>query len=90
MLLAGETYSSTDVARELFKVRVAWFYGNRRRLEREEGFPPPISRFGWPRWSGAALLAWQARPKAAGARPRAGGLNVMDLQERARALAQGR
>jgi hypothetical protein len=53
-------YSSADVAHWLGH-RVEWFYANRAQLERDEGFPGPISRIGRPRWLGARLLEWERR-----------------------------
>ena len=55
-----DTYSAADVQRIVFKRRGRWFSRHRAQLH-AEGFPPPISKIGWPRWSGESLLAWQKR-----------------------------
>ena len=54
-------YTSEQVAELLFGRRAEWFYRNRRRLEREDGFPPPISSIGHPLWQGRVLLDWACR-----------------------------
>jgi len=91
----GETYSSADVARIVFHKEgrnIEWFYANKDRLMAKEGFPKPISRFGWPKWNGADLLAWLGRDKSLSARA-ASGRNVVDfsevLRQRTRQLASG-
>jgi len=53
-------YWAEDVARIMFGRSARWFARHRKRLHLE-GFPHPISRIGWPRWSGSTLLAWQSR-----------------------------
>jgi len=45
--------------------RHAWFLRHRRRLEEEQGFPPPLPGCGL-RWCGRAIDAW----KLASAAPR--------------------
>jgi hypothetical protein len=55
-------YTAEDVARVVFRHSVRWFRAQRRTLE-VEGFPPPISKVGHPRWHGEELLAWLHRPK---------------------------
>lgn len=59
------SYAAHQVAEHVFGKCVEWFYRHRIRLLREDGFPTPISKFGQPRWSGAALLTWMQRPPVA-------------------------
>jgi hypothetical protein len=91
VIVAGKTYGSAAVARIVFGRSVEWFYANKDREQREQGFPRPISPNGWPKWSGADLLAWLARPKASDAQAAAPG-KVVDfasrLRERSQTLAQ--
>lgn len=61
MIEAARIYTMSEVAAEL-QHSTRWFRRERRRLERE-GFPPPVSRIGHPRWLGADLLAWLTRPR---------------------------
>ncbi len=51
-----------EVARKLGR-SVEWFYRNRRRLEREHGFPASIAGLG-KRWDPAAIDAWLDRQMA--------------------------
>jgi hypothetical protein len=80
---AHSFYGIPEIARIVFGHRARWFYENRARLE-AEGFPRPISCVGRPRWSGADLIAWAARPRAHDFAP-----NVIDatvlLRDRSRA-----
>jgi hypothetical protein len=88
MIEPGRTYGSTQVAGLVFGRSVEWFYANRARLHAREGFPRPVSRYGWPRWSGQDLLTWMNRPKHGGG----GGPKVVDfsevLRERARTIGR--
>jgi hypothetical protein len=84
----GKTYSSADVARIVFHRtgrQIDWFYTNKDRLIREEDFPRPITRFGWPKWSGRDLLAWMDRPKGTPANPK--NPKVVDFSAMLRARA---
>lgn len=87
----GKTYGSAAVARIVFGRSVAWFYAARARETREQGFPRPISPHGQPKWAGADLLAWMARPKASEVQAAAPG-KIVDfssrLRERSLALAR--
>lgn len=87
----GKTYPSATVARIVFGRSVDWFYAHKKTLMRRQGFPRPISPYGWPRWNGQDLLAWMARPKASDAQDAAPG-RVVDfsarLRERSLGLAQ--
>jgi len=58
---ADAIYTTADVA-ALLSHSTRWFRANRKRLN-AEGFPPPVSCVGHPRWYGADLLAWLARPR---------------------------
>lgn len=60
-LIANGVYVGAEVAELVFRHPPDWFYRRRLKLIAEEGFPRPISKFGQPRWSGAALIAWMSR-----------------------------
>ena len=61
MIKEDGLYRIREVAEIVLGHPVRWFRRHRKRLEAEEGFPPPVSRIGWPRWSGRALIAWRDR-----------------------------
>ena len=71
-------YTASEVAAALSH-GTRWFRMKRHELERE-GFPPPVSRVGRPRWLGADLIAWLARPKPVAR----SGANVADMTQRFR------
>jgi hypothetical protein len=71
-LVPNGIYTMRDVAQLVFAHSYRWFYENHERLARDEGFPRPISKFGFPRWNGTDLIAWLARPKLADEAPAEG------------------
>jgi hypothetical protein len=84
-------YTTAQVAAWL-QHSVDWFYRHRAAYERKHGFPRPVSPNGHPRWSGAALLAWQRTAHefeaATGKKPTGG--NVLDLRTEAMRLEGAR
>lgn len=85
-------YTSAQVARLVFGHGVEWFYAWRAREGAAEGFPAPISDHGHPRWSGARLLAWMARPRKAALPKVLQGATIVDIRAalaaRSKLLAQ--
>lgn len=81
-------YAAPEVALLVFNTKVRTFY--RRRKQREqEGFPPPISRWGRKMWSGQVLIDWINRGQVKGV-----GANVIPISDklarRAEAMATAR
>lgn len=93
---ANGIYTMHDVAALVFRHSYRWFFENRQRLTNDEGFPRPISKFGFPRWNGSDLLEWMARPKAAPEplthAPRPGNIHQLSalLKDRSAALLAGK
>jgi hypothetical protein len=87
-------YTSAQVAALVFGRTVQWFYAYRAGQGLLDGFPPPFSPSGHPRWSGAALLAWMQRPQRRAETPSAAsqdcaGGNVTDIRVILRARSKG-
>lgn len=81
LLHPNGSYTARQVAELVHRKSYEWFSRNHKRLRDEKGFPKPISSFGQPRWSGAALLHWMQTPRSASARTVAPDLtNVLDLR----------
>lgn len=80
-------YTSRELARTLFRKSVKWFYTYRNHAGRDEGFPPPVSRNGHPRWSGRAILAWMergGRDRVLSLLPDDPAANIVDIREKLR------
>lgn len=76
-------YTARQVAQLVFKKSYVWFVRHKKALVDNDGFPAPISRYGIPRWSGAALLLWMQTPritKTDSRRPTPDMTNVLDLR----------
>lgn len=87
----GKIYGREEVARLVFGHSVGWLTHQRLKLLIDEhGFPSPISPYGYPRWQGEDLLAWQAnRPKMSASNYRhAGGRKPLGPSHNDRLVAE--